>query len=63
VDISGDVGDHVRHVWQLDEYGERDDWALCDGYHNGPYCTACLVAFCKHCSPIVLTADNCPGDE
>ncbi len=53
----------MKHVWQLDEYGERDDWAFSEGYHNGPYCTACLVAFCKHCSPIVLTADNCPGDE
>lgn len=46
----------------MDEYGERDDFALSYGYCNGPLCTACSQAYCKWCTPGILDADDCPGE-
>lgn len=37
------------HVWQLDEDGEVDSFALCYEYHNGPSCVRCGYSYCEHC--------------
>ena len=49
------------HQWQLDEYGQPDDWAFEYDYHNGYVCIRCGYSFCKHCEPDGFeTAKNVP---
>jgi hypothetical protein len=63
VDISGDVGDHVKHEFKRNELGEVDMFALSYDWHNGPMCIHCDQAWCHWCTPMsVLEADDCPGD-
>lgn len=53
----------MKHQWTLDSNGQPDLWFFSYGYHNGPYCERCLESWCINCTPAVLDADNCPGDE
>ena len=52
----------LEHQWILEEDGERDDFQMDVGYHNGPRCSVCGFSYCHHCgtSPENLV---CPGKE
>lgn len=41
-----------KHLWRIDpDTGEVDEFAICNGYHNGPVCEKCGYFFCEHCNP------------
>lgn len=40
-----------KHVWQKDDNGNIDEFAMDDGIHNGPVCIICHDEFCTHCEP------------
>jgi hypothetical protein len=48
----------AKHVWFKDDRGQRDDFRLDFGFHNGPQCEACLETYCEHCVD-VETLDDC----
>jgi len=37
------------HVFQLDEHGEPDWFAMFIDHHNGPRCVRCHFTLCEHC--------------
>lgn len=40
-----------KHVWQKDDNGNIDEFAVDSGFHNGPRCIICHDEFCTHCEP------------
>ncbi len=40
------------HIWQEDESGFIDIFAIDSGRHNGPVCTKCGYSICWHCNPV-----------
>jgi hypothetical protein len=50
------------HVWQLDEDGLVDIYALDFEFHNGPMCKVCWLSFCEHCQR-EGDLEPCPGES
>lgn len=50
--------DRKGHVWELNDDGGVDIFALSDDIHNGPRCVNCGYDFCHHC---IDTIEPCPA--
>ena len=55
-----DFGTWPKHVWQLDDDGEVDNFAYDGDKHNGPRCTLCDYSYCHHCEGPNDTCDKPP---
>lgn len=44
-----ELRDKHGHIWETDDEGEVDMFALSVNFHNGPRCSACEYSFCEHC--------------
>jgi hypothetical protein len=49
----------MKHVFKLDEWGDKDDFALSIGNHNGPKCVLCCKNSCQHCTK--WEDEDCPA--
>lgn len=38
------------HVWETEDDGDINIFAMSEGHHNGPKCIKCGYSFCHHCS-------------
>lgn len=52
--------EYPEHDWETDEDGNIDEWAMSDGFHNGPVCKRCYHSFCIHCEPSKFNNGNGP---
>ena len=43
--------EYPEHDWETDEEGKIDEFAMSDGFHNGPCCKRCFYSFCIICKP------------
>lgn len=50
--------DPKGHVWELNDDGGINIFALSDDIHNGPRCANCGYDFCHHCTD---TIEPCPA--
>jgi len=50
----------MKHKWQKLGNGEINDFAMSEGFHNGPVCVECGFHFCEHCQPEERESE-CPG--
>lgn len=54
-----DITKKSEHTWKRREHGTIDNFAMENGYHNGPVCTRCGYSFCEHCDEDGYTTTSC----
>lgn len=60
--------EYPEHDWGREKDGSIDEFALENGFHNGPRCKRCNDSFCVHCEPngyethkpCIVDEDRCP---
>jgi len=50
----------MGHVWETNDNGAVDAFAMSAGDHNGPRCVVCGYSFCEHCQD--MPSESCTGE-